>query len=90
MNEKRRREDGDFVNTWWHWVRPYWHVLSFFILMTFIAATNWAKVSAYDGRLIALELWRIDISAKQEQQGQDIAVIKQNVTDIHEYLIPKK
>jgi hypothetical protein len=89
-DQKRRKEDFDTINNWWNWIKPYWHVFSFFILLVFMAATNWTKISAYDGRLIALELWRIDISAKQEEQGRDIAVIKQNVSDIHEYLMPNK
>ena len=77
------------VNKWWHIIRPYWHVLSFVIIMTFLGTMNWAKVSAYDGRLVALELWRIDVSSKQAEDHQDIAVIKQDVKDIHEYLLPK-
>lgn len=90
MSDKRRREsDKNAINKWWHWIRPYWHVVSFIVLITFIGSMNWAKVSAYDGRLVALELWRIEVSGKQAEDHQDIAVIKQDVKDIHEYLIPK-
>ena len=89
MNQHRRKEDFEVVNKWWHFVRPYWHVLSFCVTIIVIMTMNWTKVSAYDGRLVALELWRIDVSAKQEQDHQDIAVMKQEVHDIHERILGK-
>lgn len=80
---------SETVDRWWHFIRPYWHVGSFIVLVTFIVATNWSKVSAYEGRISSLEVWKEESSRQQAQQGQDIAVMKQQVSDIHDYLIPK-
>ena len=81
--DKRRKEDADFANTWWHWVRPYWHVMSFIIIITFIAATKWSVVTAYgevlgmhEKRLSALEVWQAGAAPAQ-------AAMKQEIDDIH-------
>lgn len=87
----RLKDGNNVVNRWWHMVRPYWHVGSFLVLITFIVTLNWSKVLQYDSRIVALELWRIessaqqakqsqDIAIKQAQQGQDIAVVKPDGT----------
>lgn len=80
---------SETVNKWWHVIRPWWHLLTFIVIMTFLIATNWSKVSAYEGRISSLEVWKEESSKQQAQQGQDIAVMKQQVGDIHDYLIPK-
>lgn len=78
------------VNKWWLWVRPYWHVASFFIIITFIGTMKWSAVEAYSRdiarntqRIENLEQWQFVIS-------QDIATVKQEVHDLHEQLVPKK
>jgi hypothetical protein len=98
---KNMNDDQNKVNRFWHNARPYWHVLSFVIIMTAICTVNWTKVQQYDARIVALELWRIESSAAQaaqiqaltitqSSQSRDIAVVKQQVEDIHDYLLPKK
>lgn len=77
------------INRWWHWIRPYWHIGSTVIVLIFIVASNWNKVQAYNDRIISLEEWRIDSSRQQAEQSKDIAVMKQQVSDIHDYLIPR-
>lgn len=78
------------VDRWWHAIRPYWHILSFIVIVTTVVVTNWTKVSAYDGRITALEVGQATTQAEQNRQGQDIAVMKQQVNDIHDYLIPRR
>ena len=80
----------DAVNKWWHWVRPYWHVLSFFIIITFIAATKWSTVQAYgdvlathEKRISALEVW-------QASEAGSMSRVEQEVHDIHEQVVPRK
>lgn len=77
------------VDRWWHAIRPYWHILSFIIIVVTVVVTNWTKVSAYDGRITALENDQVTMRTQQVQQGQDIAVVKSQVSDIHDYLIPR-
>lgn len=89
MDDKNLELTADGVNRWWKLVRPYWHVLSFIVLMTSIATLNWAKIVQYDSRLVSLELWRLESTNAQNQQGRDLAVVKTQVEDIHEYLIPR-
>jgi hypothetical protein len=87
--EKRRKEDSDIAQQWWHWIRPYWHVASFLMLMTFIAATKWSTVEAYGEmlndhtkRISALEVWQAGAS-------NNLAAMKQEVDDIHESVVGK-
>lgn len=78
------------INKWWLWIRPYWHVLSFIVLITYVGTMKWAVVEGYaekiaknDTRIIALEQWQFNIS-------QDIATTRQEVHDLHEYFVPRK
>ncbi len=88
--EKRRKEDMDMANKWWHWIRPYWHVASFLIIITFITATKWSNVQAYgdvlvthEKRLSALEMW-------QAAASNNLASMKQEIDDIHEVVVNHK
>lgn len=64
--------DEEIVDRWWHKVRAYWHIGSFIVMMIFIAATNWSKVLAYDGRITTLE-------SKQEKQDKKLTRMDYNV-----------
>lgn len=84
-----QNDDSEAINRWWHWIRPYWHVLSFVAIMTAIAVTKWDSVQAYgitlvehDKRISALEIW-------QASESQSDAVTRQEVHDIHERILGK-
>ena len=77
------------INRWWLWIRPYWHVFSFFIIITFIAATKWNNIQAYgdtllqhEKRLSALEMW-------QASEAVQDAGMRQEIHDIHERVVGK-
>lgn len=89
MTVEQNNSDQELVNRWWHSVRPYWHVGSFIVLATFIVTTNWSKVAAYETRIVSVEDWKVESSRQLVAQGRDIAVMKQQLNDIHDYLIPK-
>ena len=78
------------INRIWHVVRPFWTVVSGIVFVIIVCTLNWAKVSQYDTRLVALELWRIQSTENANQESKDLAVVKTQVEDIHDYLIPEK
>lgn len=79
---KRRAEDKRFINRWWEIIKPYFHVISVLILGTFLFTIKYAKVDAYDGRLVSLEEWRMSVA-------DNISSMKQEIHDIHEQVVPK-
>lgn len=91
MNEQLDdlRKGSEAIDRWWHWIRPWWHIASFIVLMVSIITIKLSEVQAYSGRIANLESQMVNTSQTQQKQGQDIAVMKQQVSDIHDYLIPK-
>lgn len=83
------KKGGEAIDRWWHWIRPWWHVATFIVLMVSIITIKLSEVEAYSGRITSLENQMASTSQTQQKQGQDIAVMKQQVSDIHDYLIPK-
>lgn len=80
---QRRKEDTDPIESAWARLKPYWHIFSFLAAIVFLVSTKWAKVTAYDERLVALEVWRIEVS-------KDMATMGQEIHDIHEQVVPKR
>lgn len=83
MIEKRRKEDSDIVVRIWEKYRPYWHVISTAVIIICVVSAKWTKVDSYDERIVALEVWRIEVS-------KDLATMGQEVHDIHDQLIPRR
>lgn len=78
------------VEKWWRWIRPYWHVVSFFVLITYMATIKWSDVQAYgkdiaqhDQRISSMESWRNTVAP-------NIAAMRQEVHDIHEQIMHRK
>lgn len=76
------------IERWWHTIRPYWHVISFLVIITFLVSGKWSIIenygqalAAHDARISALEL-------QSRTTAVDIAVIKQQVNDIHNITFP--
>ena len=67
----------------WEKIKPYWHVISFVVTIAVIFAVKWSKVDSYDNRIIALEVWRIEVS-------RDMATMQQEIHDIHEQVVPRR
>lgn len=91
MIQKRRKEDKDIVDKWWHKIRAYWHILSYAGLIIYMATTQWNTQTAqantnakdilvHETRIKSMETWR-------ETTAPDIAAIKQEVHDIHERIV---
>lgn len=84
MTEPRMRStDTDIVERIWQKYRPYWHVISTSVIILFIASQKYAKVITYDDRLVALEVWRIEVS-------KDLATMGQEIHDIHDQVVPRR
>jgi uncharacterized membrane protein len=72
--------EKDPVEAIWNKVRPYWHIATFVITIAVICGMKWSEVNTYDSRIIALELWRVDVS-------QNMATMQQEIHDIHERVL---
>lgn len=84
MPEPRTRlSDTDAIERIWQKYRPYWHVISTLVIIIFIVSQKYAKVNSYDDRLVALEVWRIEVS-------KDLATMGQEIHDIHDQVVPRR
>jgi hypothetical protein len=82
----RRREDKCITVKLWNMATPYIQIIGFVSTLAsiiFFAGGSWNDVKAYSKRIDVIEGW------KTEEQ-QDMAVIKQQIKDIHDYLLPRK
>jgi hypothetical protein len=47
-NESDLKDGGDLINKWWHLIRPYWHVATFLIIISWV----WQLILAHFGSLL--------------------------------------
>lgn len=85
MAPNRRRDDSCIIVRLWNSATPYIQIAGFLITIAsviFFAGGTWQEVKAHGPDIESLKIWR-------SQEQQDMAVLKQQVRDIHDYLIPR-